>query len=129
MKKLYWAVIEEGDEPGYSVFFPDVPGCTSAGDTALQAAEHAQTALTAHLALLIEDGAALPDTSDIDLRRLDPDIRVHSVVIVPADIPSASRAVRLNVTLPEDLVRRIDAAAPNRSRFLAQAAEKALARR
>lgn len=26
MKKLYWGgVIEEGDEPGYGVFFPDVP--------------------------------------------------------------------------------------------------------
>ena len=39
----------------------------------------------------------------------------------------ADRTVRVNITLPERLLRRIDARAKNRSAFLARAAEKALA--
>ena len=39
----------------------------------------------------------------------------------------ADRAVRVNITLPERLLRRIDERAKNRSAFLARAAEKALA--
>jgi metal-responsive CopG/Arc/MetJ family transcriptional regulator len=41
-------------------------------------------------------------------------------------VPS-SRALRVNVTLPEDLLQRIDRKSANRSRFLAEAAERALA--
>jgi len=48
-------------------------------------------------------------------------------VLVPAPEP-ADRAMRLSVTLPESLVRRIDAVTHNRSRFLAEAAEQKLAR-
>src|SRR6516162_6121113 len=39
----------------------------------------------------------------------------------------ADRTVRVNITLPERLLRRIDERAKNRSAFLARAAEKALA--
>jgi len=37
----------------------------------------------------------------------------------------ADRAVRVSITLPERLLRRIDKRAKNRSAFLARAAEKA----
>ena len=39
----------------------------------------------------------------------------------------ADRAVRVSITLPERLLRRIDKRAKNRSAFLARAAEKGLA--
>jgi metal-responsive CopG/Arc/MetJ family transcriptional regulator len=39
---------------------------------------------------------------------------------------AADRTVRVNMTLPERLLRRIDERAKNRSTFLARAAEKAL---
>ena len=38
-------------------------------------------------------------------------------------------ASRITITLPADLVERIDQAAPNRSRFIAQAVERELHRR
>lgn len=47
-----------------------------------------------------------------------------SLVDVPA---KPMRAVRFNITLPEDLVRAIDATARNRSRFLTEAARAKLA--
>jgi predicted RNase H-like HicB family nuclease len=34
----YPAIIEGDAETGYSVFFPDIPGCTSGGDTLQEAA-------------------------------------------------------------------------------------------
>ena len=40
---------------------------------------------------------------------------------------AADRTVRVNITLTERLLRRIDERAKNRSAFLARAAEKALA--
>jgi predicted RNase H-like HicB family nuclease len=35
---------------GYSVFFPDIPGCTSGGDTLREAALNAEEALAGHAA-------------------------------------------------------------------------------
>jgi predicted RNase H-like HicB family nuclease len=52
------AVIEAGQAPGYSVFFPDLAGCASAGDTVDEAARNAEEALALHLAGMVEDGGA-----------------------------------------------------------------------
>ena len=41
----YPAIIEGDEDTGYSVFFPDVPGCTSGGDTLQEAALNAEEAL------------------------------------------------------------------------------------
>jgi len=42
--------------------------------------------------------------------------------------PKSRRAVRINVSLPEDVVQSIDRIAANRSRFLADAARERLKR-
>lgn len=47
------------------------------------------------------------------------------VVLLPASVPGQN--LRINVMMPEELVKRIDAAAPNRSAFLAAAARAKLA--
>jgi hypothetical protein len=55
----------------------------------------------------------------------DPNNRTGVAVLIPA--PEApDRAVRINITLPERLLRRIDEHTGNRSRFLADAAAQAL---
>ena len=41
-------------------------------------------------------------------------------------MPTAMAASRITITLPADLVERIDQAAPNRSRFIAEAVEREL---
>ena len=48
------------------------------------------------------------------------------VSLVPVSLPGRSK--RVAITLPEDLIERIDATASNRSRFLAEAAEDRLRR-
>lgn len=45
---VYPAIVERAGE-GYSVFFPDLPGCTSAGATQAEAVLNAEEALAGHL--------------------------------------------------------------------------------
>ncbi|HEV3177003.1 MAG TPA: type II toxin-antitoxin system HicB family antitoxin [Stellaceae bacterium] len=126
MTRVYFpAIVEGGRRPGYSVFFPDLPGLASAGDSVQAAALNAEEALRGHIALLAEEGHEIPGARALDAIERDPEVREVARILVGVDVPS-TRALRINVSLPEDLVRRIDAAADNRSRFLAQAAAKAL---
>ena len=50
MARYFPAIIEKASE-GYGVFFPDLPGCTSAGATIQEAALNAEEALQAHIDL------------------------------------------------------------------------------
>ena len=60
--RCYYAVVERGAD-GFGVVFPDLPGCTSAGDTVEEALRNAAEALAAHLELLWESGDPLPAPS------------------------------------------------------------------
>jgi predicted RNase H-like HicB family nuclease len=72
---LYPAIIERGVQAkSYGVFFPDLPGCASAGDTPQDAARNAEDALRGHLALMIEDGDRLPTPSDVADPPCNPDV-------------------------------------------------------
>ena len=122
------AIVETGDEAGFGVFFPDLPGLTSAGDNEQEAARNAEEALGAHLELMIEEGLDIPEPSALDRIEHDPEVREAARILVRAVVPS-ERVLRVNVTLPEDLVQRIDERTNNRSRFLAEAAEKLLGRK
>lgn len=49
---------------GYSVDFPDLPGCISAGDTLEESLSMAREALSLHLYAMIEDNDHIPAPSD-----------------------------------------------------------------
>lgn len=123
---IYPAVIERAGE-GYSVFFPDLPGCVSAGDTVNDAALNAEEALSGHLLLASEFGDDVPAASALDAIEADPDVDEVARILVRAEAPGKS--VRLNITLDEGLVAAIDRIAKNRSGFLAEAAREHLAHR
>lgn len=122
----YPAVIERGAS-GFGVFFPDLPGCVSAGDTVQEAALNAEEALSGHLAVEAEYGDAIPDPSDLDAITVDPDIDEVARILVRGERPG--RSVRVQVSIDEGLLARIDRVAKNRSGFLADAARAALAAR
>ncbi len=121
---FYTAIIEKAGE-GYSLFFPDLPGCTSAGATVQQAARNAEEAIAAHLLLSAEYGDDIPAPSDPAAIARDPEVDEVARMLVRVELPG--KALRLNITLDEGLVAAIDQAAPNRSAFLAAAARAALA--
>lgn len=115
----YPAILEKGPE-GFGVYFPDLPGCVSAGTTAQEAAAGAQEALEGHLAVMAEYGDPIPEPSDIDaIQAAEGSVEVARM-LVAGERPG--RAVRVQITLEDQLLAKIDRVASNRSRFLAEAA-------
>ena len=84
----YPAIIEGDSVSGYSVFFPDLPGCTSAGTTLQEAAINAEQALAGHVALMLEHGDAVPAPSRLDdlPRPIEPDVVEASRFLVRIDL-------------------------------------------
>jgi len=122
---VYYPAIVERGRRGYGVFFPDLPGCTSAGDTVTEAALNAEEALAGHLLVAEQYGDDIPEPSALD--RLDVDADVDEVARILVRGERKGRAVRINITLDEGLLAAIDKVAANRSGFLADAARVALA--
>lgn len=125
----YIALIHKTDDSDYGVSFPDLPGCISAGETLDEARAMAEEALALHIEGLVEDGEAVPEPSTLEEVMRDADNREAVVALIPA--PTAKRkAVRVNVTFPEDALERVDRYAQDhglsRSGFLLRAAERAM---
>ena len=128
MTVRYAAVMEQADAGGFGVWFPDFPGCVTHGEDPMTAAQAAGRTLSRHIEAKVEDGDMIPRPTPAEAVEL-PDVLSY-VFLVDTDIPMAkSPHMRLNVTLPAGLVRRIDAvAAGNRSGWLALAANEQLKR-
>jgi len=60
MINRYIAVFETDHKGGFSVFFPDLPGCVTASDTLEEALKMASEALQFHIDGLREDVKSLP---------------------------------------------------------------------
>lgn len=122
----YVAFIRKDEDSDYGVEFPDLPGCVTAGATIEDAVVMAEEALAAHLDFMAEDGDVIPAPTPIEVaqKRPERDAAVSMLVTVG---PKTLKPERVNVMLPRSLLKRIDAAVDNRSKFLAEAAEAKLA--
>lgn len=135
MGTSYLALIRKEEDSSFGVEFPDLPGCVSAGDTVDEAVESAMEALDLHVRGMLEDGDPIPKPrafGDI-LRELeaagDDDVRNRRVLVRDIALPEPkARSLRVNITLDEVLLRRIDdkanAEGMTRSAFLAEAARR-----
>src|ERR1700751_4555210 len=122
----YIGLIRKEALSDFGVDFPDFPGCVSAGATLDEARRMAQEVIELHVSGLVEDGEELAAPRSLEGIVDDPETSGAVAFLVP--LPEAvDRPVRLKITLPERLLRRIDERAKNRSAFLARVAEKALA--
>lgn len=115
----------------YGVTVPDLPGCFSAGDTLDEALEMAREAIDLHCEGMSEEGLEIPAPRPLSEHKADPLLADAVWAIVEVDVEKyLSKPVRLNVSLPEGLVRSIDAYAQahhmTRSGFLAKAAQEAM---
>ena len=125
----YIALLRKDPGSDYGVDFPDFPGCVTAGCSLDEARAMAQEALEFHIAGIIEDREALPEPSDLEVVMGAPG-NADTVAFLVTVAERKPRARRVNVTLPEDLLRQIDKVARhrgmNRSSFLARAAAQAI---
>ncbi len=123
----YIALFHKDVDSDYSVSFPDFPGCVTAGTTLDEARANAEEALALHLNGMTEDREPIPEPSSLENIMVDVDNRDGVAVLIPVK-GEASRSVRVNITLPEDVLAKIDAyaeqAGMNRSGFLAYAAKR-----
>ena len=93
----YIAIVEEADpDKAVGVWFPDLPGCFSAGDNVDEALHNAAGAVTLYAEELTKAGRRLPDPRSIAEIRSDPvvaaDIRDHKVALISASVESAHAA-------------------------------------
>lgn len=125
----YIGLIHKETDSDFGVSFPDLPGLATAGTSLDDARAMAEEALALHIEGLVADGEAIPEPSSLEEVMTDPDNR-DSVAILVAVKTAARKAVRVNVTLPEDVLEQIDSFAAahgfTRSGFIAQAAKKAM---
>lgn len=122
------------DEDGsYGASFPDFPGATTVADDLDALYRKASEVLAFHVAGIIENEEEVPEPSTLADLREDPAFREASadamVALLEIDLPG--KAVRVNVSIEESLLQRIDRAAraigESRSSFLAQAAKARIA--
>ena len=127
--KEYIALFEYTDsESGYSVVFPDFPGCITVGNDFDDAVRMAKEALALHTS----DEQILPEPrtleeikknwEDWDEWKNNYNFEIVRIPLFQDNITST----RVNVTIPMNLLNRIDSVTKNRSQFLAAAAEAML---
>lgn len=126
--------VVHGAQGVYGVSFPDFPGLVSAGETIEDALRKSKDGLDLHIEAMIEDGDDLPRLRSIEEIRADPDCAeelTDMVAFALMDYDLPGKAIRLNISMDDRLVERIDLEAKrrgtSRSGFLAEAARKALA--
>jgi len=104
----YLALIHKDAGSDYGVSFPDFPGCVTAGSTLDEARANAAEALLFHIEGMVEDSEALPVPSALEavMRECGNRDAVAFLVDVPA---RPAKTARVNITLPEDVLRDIDA--------------------
>jgi predicted RNase H-like HicB family nuclease len=128
----YAVAIETGDaKHAFGVVVPDLPGCFSAGDTLDDALTNSREAILLHLEGLLDDGQPFPAPTPIELLRKKRNYRGRTWAVVDVDASElGDKAARINITLPQRILRAIDAHAKKqgetRSGFLARAALDAI---
>jgi predicted RNase H-like HicB family nuclease len=126
----YVALIHRDEGSDYGVSFPDFPGCISAGRTLDEARLNAEEALALHIEGMLADDEAIPEPSSLDAIMSEAENRDGVAILVKAAVPAA-KAVRINITLPGDVLAAVDRYVQERgltrSGFLAKAARDVIA--
>jgi len=126
--KTYIAVIHKDKASDFGVSFPDFPGCVTAGATIDEAKDMAVEVLDLHIKGMIEDGEAIPVASKLEDIMKDYSDAL-SFIVVPVAFPE-TKSVRVNITIPENILHEIDVYAKShglsRSSFLVKSAHEVL---
>ncbi len=129
----YIAVVHKEPKSDFGVSFPDFPGCITAGSSIDEAKDMAYDALDLHIKGLLEDGETIPTPLKLEDIMADPDYSEAAAILVVTVSGTKPRSIRVNITVPEDTLHKIDAVAKqrgmSRSSFLVYAAQNAITSR
>ena len=128
MRKLtYLAVFETDENPGISVYFPDVPGCVSCGENFDHALQMAKESLALHIYGMEKDGETLPERTD-----KIPEVSKGDIVVPVSVYPDIyreeinNRREKTTVTISHWLKVAAEAEGLNYSRLLEAAIKERL---
>jgi predicted RNase H-like HicB family nuclease len=133
--KTRYAVVIDGEPGAFGLWVPDMPGCTSMGETVDEALQSAQEALRMWAEDAASDGETLPAPRSFVEIAKEPEVAAAlkegaALAIVPLLIESG-RSVKANLSLDAWLLAAIDDAAAarglTRSAFLCSAAREKIA--
>ncbi len=102
-------MIHKDSDSDYRVTFPDIPGCFSVGSTIEEAINMAQEAAECHIEGMLIDLEPIHTPSNIDIHKINPDYKKGLWALIEVDISKLSlKSKRINITMPERLVRVVD---------------------
>lgn len=105
----YPIIIHKDAESDYGVTIPDLPGCYTAGLTVDDAMMMAAEAASLHLEAMLDEGEPIPEPSDIQALRDNPDYADGTWAYITLDTSTlANKSRRINITLPERTLQVID---------------------
>ena len=87
----YVAIVEEEDGKAFGVWFPDLPGCVSAGDTLDEAMLNAAEALELWAGAMIENGQTVPAARSLTDLKAVPEVAQESGPLYGGAHPLSAR--------------------------------------
>jgi predicted RNase H-like HicB family nuclease len=125
---LYPVYVHKDSESAYGVTFPDFPGCFSASDDLEELPRLAQEAVEVHFE---GEDVEIPSPTALEKLAADPAYEGGIWLLIEIDLAKVNtKSLRLNISLPANLVGEIDRYAAEhhmtRSGFLAKAAQQAM---
>jgi predicted RNase H-like HicB family nuclease len=127
-----YVALVDGHAGAYGVVVPDLPGCSSGGETVDEALLNAQEAVSLWTDEMMAQGGEIPAPRAVEAAISDPDIAAAigagaALALVPL-IRNSGQPTRANISLDRGLLEAIDEAAAagglTRSAFLATAARE-----
>lgn len=101
--------LHQTDSGSFSGFVPDIIGCLFAGDTIDEVISEAHSAIDAHLEYTAEQGLPIPEAQSITAHLKDEACQGGIWAFADIDIAKYDgKAVKLNITLPQNLLNKID---------------------
>ena len=122
---VYVALAEAGEPAGYTAHFPDLPECSASGAEPAELLANARAALRAALQALAERAEEWPVPTRLE--QVQPKPAQFTLLV---DVEVEDTPVRVNISIGEQLLKKLDAAAEaagsTRSGFIAQAVRERL---
>jgi predicted RNase H-like HicB family nuclease len=120
MNTIVYPALAQGDkETGYRAVFPDLPDCAASGADMGELLANAREAVDARLKALADKGEDWPTPTPIEA------LKVQAGALFMVDVRVEDPPVRVNLSIGERLLKRIDTAAQargmTRSGFVAAA--------
>ena len=128
MKLAYPAIFEPCEEGGYSVSFPDLPGCFTEGEDFADAIYMAQEAASGWLLMTLEDGEELPEVSRLEDIEVEEGCIVNTVAMDMDEfaLKYGKHSVKKTLTIPAWMNTFVEQHQISCSKLLQEAINKAM---